>query len=157
MSIDKKTASQPFIWAANPAAVIGTASVDTKLDIHESYGQFSLKFQNAGVKNSKPELPVIDFVKSEDDSKGTKGQVKEKPHMSKSFIFALHGFLMALAFMVLYPAGAIAIRSESHNPFMAHVLCQVLATTLCFVGAGIAIVVITGQGMVCTHLPLHVM
>lgn len=52
----------------------------------------------------------------------------------------LHGFFMMTAFLLLFPAGAVAIRSGSDNSFRYHWVIQVTGLVSVFSGAVIAII-----------------
>ncbi|KAI8626503.1 hypothetical protein F5Y19DRAFT_445819 [Xylariaceae sp. FL1651] len=140
-----------MIWASNTRDKIKTASEDAHLQLHETYGGFVFNMQKAAGVGKRPvEGLNIDFTipnGNTDQSAGHESHphshTDTRPHSNSVIsIVSLHGILMTLAFMVLYPAGAVVIRNGSSRAFKMHVGFQIVASCLCLAGlllAGITI------------------
>lgn len=134
---DELSGLQPFIWATNPQVPVRGPLEEARLAAHQYYGRFTFDMQQAGSQTNTPMPPSIDFAKANDEVKdGSFGDSNTPSSFSE--LFPLHGFLLTLATLVLYPAGAIAIRNGSKKAFQIHIFLQLAATALCFVGSVIA-------------------
>jgi hypothetical protein len=59
---------------------------------------------------------------------------------SRDAIFALHGVILLLAFVVMFPAGFIAMKSRSPEAFKYHWMLQLAASVLTAIGVFIGLV-----------------
>lgn len=63
------------------------------------------------------------------------GHVHAPPNSLRNFMWHLHGLLMILAFLLLYPLGVYLLRSPRPTAFNFHWTLQALGTTTVFIGA----------------------
>jgi hypothetical protein len=128
------SAVQPWIWSYNSVQHMSKLSEDSRLAAHEYWGWFDLDMAEAqGTRNSSI-LPVIDPTIPNQVIEGQYATPKASHGWS-----SLHGVSLAVAMMLLYPCGAVAIRGGPATAFRNHVLFQVPASISCFVGAATAI------------------
>ncbi|KAL6892249.1 hypothetical protein GGI43DRAFT_413516 [Trichoderma evansii] len=145
--ISPETVSQPWIWAWNKQQHMKSFSQDQQLEMHtliDGYGHFYVNMEEAtSHKVSGP--PAFD-VTGEDSNIGTSDRPMEetKTGLWQKLISRplahLHGFFMMTAFLVLFPAGAMAIRSGSDKSFRFHWVIQVAGLVSAFSGAVLAII-----------------
>lgn len=129
-SVASDGSPQPWIWAANVNQVFSETSVDSPMEKHGIYGHFSLDISEARGGDSR--LPHIDFTAANDASNTSgAGSMSQWP----TSLFAVHGALMVLSTMVMYPFGAVMISSG----FKGHVILQGIASLLCVLGMLLAI------------------
>lgn len=131
--------TQPWIWASNSAQVFEQATLDTKIKIHNRYGYFSLQMtgQDQDATSNAAIIPVIDFSLSADQEKqGEKGS--SATAFRPGAWVQVHGSLLVLGIMILFPGGAVAIRTGSKKSFKTHLYLQVAASACCLVGAAVA-------------------
>ncbi|CVK88322.1 uncharacterized protein FPRN_02220 [Fusarium proliferatum] len=129
-SVTSDGSPQPWIWAANVNQVFSETSVDSPMEKHGIYGHFSLDISEARGGDSR--LPHIDFTAANDASNTSgAGSMSQWP----TSLFAVHGALMVLSTMVMYPFGAVMISSG----FKGHVILQGIASLLCVFGMLLAI------------------
>ncbi|KAL7927374.1 hypothetical protein ACQKWADRAFT_276493 [Trichoderma austrokoningii] len=145
--ISAETASQPWIWAWNKQQRMKGFSPDQQLEMHtliDGYGHFYVDMKDA--TSHKATGPPAFAVTGEDSNIGTSDRPMEDTKtglwqrlMSRPLAH-LHGFFMMAAFLVLFPAGAVAIRSGSDKSFRFHWVIQVAGLVSAFSGAVLAII-----------------
>ncbi|KAF5024433.1 hypothetical protein F66182_3519 [Fusarium sp. NRRL 66182] len=132
-SVNSGSTIQPWIWAANINQLFTDPSPDSTMDQHSYYGHFGLDMSAA--KGDDATIPVIDFTTlnaaNVASSSGSGSQ--------SSTLFALHGVLLVLSVMMLYPCGILAIRGSSTKAFKNHVFLQLVASLGCIVGVLLAV------------------
>ncbi|KAJ5538941.1 eukaryotic cytochrome b561 domain-containing protein [Penicillium frequentans] len=138
---DKESGWQPFIWAANTQAPVYSASMDAQLAVHEYYGQFGLDMNRALRQLEPLSPPLIDFSRENRDSTRDSGRIVAAPRS----IFRWHGYILAIASMLLFPAGVICIRSGFEHAFQLHVLFQVSASALGMIGVALGAIGISAS------------
>ncbi|KAM0253850.1 hypothetical protein ACHAQJ_007134 [Trichoderma viride] len=145
--VSPESASQPWIWAWNKQQRMKTFSPDQQLEMHaliDGYGYFYVDMKEATTHNAGT-IPTFD-VTGEDSNIGTSDRpIEEKKtglwqKLLSRPLAHLHGFFMMTAFLLLFPAGAVAIRSGSDNSFKYHWVIQAMAIVFAFSGAVIAII-----------------
>lgn len=145
--ISPETASQPWIWAWNKQQRMRGFSPDQQLEMHtliDGYGHFYVDMEAA--TSHKVSGPPAFAVAGENSNIGTSDRPMEETKaglwqklMSRPLAH-LHGFFMMAAFLVLFPAGAVAIRSGSDKSFRFHWVIQVAGLVSAFSGAVLAII-----------------
>jgi hypothetical protein len=155
-SVSTTTSSQPFIWAWNDRQAFdddGGYTPDAKLHMHShgkrsgGFGKFyvdmSRTLSNSSAGNSDARLPldgegVLLFGTSEAPIgvAGWFASLWENP------VARAHGFVMGLAFVVLFPVGAALIRAGGKPgvPFRRHWVVQAVATGLAWTGVVLGLV-----------------
>ena len=144
-TIDPFSKSQPWIWAQNADQRFSVYSFNTDLESHahdsSGHGIFYMDMDRTVMSGStEPSFPpVLNY-------KGLVGTSKV-PHrpsvilhfMSSGHAWALHGVFMGLAFLVLFPIGVVALRSDSTRSFQLHWILQLAGTLSTILGALIAL------------------
>jgi Cytochrome domain of cellobiose dehydrogenase len=141
-SINPTSASQPWIWAHNPASKI--SSPDETFEMHgrhtdSGFGFFWTDFSSAlSTTRKTPPFPAPD------KSSGLHLAITTPPPIHRlggpsvrNWMFHLHGALASLAFLALYPLGALLLRTSDPRAFNFHWTTQALASVLLCLGAGL--------------------
>lgn len=145
--ISSETGSQPWVWAWNNRQDMKSFAPDEKLEMHtltNGYGNFYVDME-AATSHHADGFPTFN-VTGEDSNIGTSDRpIKEaKTGLWQKLLSRplahLHGFFMMLAFLFLFPAGAVAIRSGSDRSFKLHWVLQVTAMVSALSGAVLAVI-----------------
>ncbi|RFU72941.1 hypothetical protein TARUN_9313 [Trichoderma arundinaceum] len=145
--IAPESASQPWIWAWNKQQDMKSFSPDEQLAMHaliDGYGYFYVDMK-AATSHHADGFPAFN-VTGEDSNVGTSDRpIKEVQTGFWQRIISrplahLHGFFMMTSFLLLFPVGAVAIRSGSNNSFKYHWVIQATATASALSGAVLAII-----------------
>ncbi|KAI0490136.1 hypothetical protein F4859DRAFT_463760 [Xylaria cf. heliscus] len=132
---------------------------DAPLDMHEhhagngGWGKFYVDMErsiteNAGFPSFPPLRPGVLTHGSSDNPIGAEGfltAVRERP------LVHLHGTLMILAFVILFPAGVLAMRTRSTKSFQRHWIIQALATLLQVVGGATGLAMSQDKSLPSSH------
>jgi hypothetical protein len=154
------TSSQPFIWAWNDRQVFdadeGGYTPDAKLHMHShgkrsgGFGKFyvdmwrALSNTSSSAGDHDVKLPLdgegILLLGTSESPIGVSGwfaSLWENP------VARAHGFVMGLAFVVLFPSGAALIRvgGKPGVPFRRHWVVQAVATGLAWTGAVLGLII----------------
>ncbi|KAG5935856.1 hypothetical protein E4U53_000347 [Claviceps sorghi] len=161
------SASQPWIWAWNDQQQFGVFSFDAELDMHRGgsrggsgWGRFytdmgrSLTQPGDYLPSFPPLRPNVVAVGASDTpmAMGIAGITSSasatwrKLFSSTPPVLRAHGILMASSFLLLLPAGVLALRGGSSRAFTHHWMLQGLAATCVFVGAALGVVVVRAHG-----------
>ncbi|KAK0634308.1 hypothetical protein B0T17DRAFT_513005 [Bombardia bombarda] len=150
--ISASTSSQPWIWAWNGRQKFDSYKPNEHLKMHKhhasdgGWGGFYVDMAQAtvddksvtGVASFLPPFKAnIEKIGTSDSPIGAAGflaSLKEKPTTRA------HGFLMGMAFLVLFPLGVVLMRSAKGNPFKRHWVVQLVATGLAWIGAIVGMV-----------------
>jgi hypothetical protein len=130
--------SQPWIWAWNKAQEFDVYTYDAHLQMHAhhagngGWGRFYVNMARAeststylpSVPIIRPDIEALGASESPDlfASGGITGYITSHPALRA------HGLLMALAFLLLFPAGVFAMRSGSSRAFKYHWIIQAAAS-----------------------------
>ncbi|KAF7875135.1 hypothetical protein EAF04_002307 [Stromatinia cepivora] len=102
-------ASSEWIWGHRTGAALLSDSVNTNIGFHDRYGVATLNLQTAaGGKSANPFLTAEPVSTPNQTSFGSSGASTGLSHYKKMLI--AHGVLGSLAFVILFPLGAVAIR-----------------------------------------------
>ncbi|KAK2772830.1 hypothetical protein FQN53_004435 [Emmonsiellopsis sp. PD_33] len=139
--VSASATSQPWIWAWNDNQDIPVYSYDAHLDMHKhhagngGWGNFYVDMaRSISTAKYPPSLPPLRVgvarlgtSDSPQSASGVLNLIKSNP------IPAIHGFLMVVAFYILFPFGVIAMRSGSPKSYKYHWIIQLIASlfTLC--------------------------
>ncbi|OJD09983.1 hypothetical protein AJ78_08821 [Emergomyces pasteurianus Ep9510] len=140
--ISAQASSQPWIWAWNDKQKIGVYSYDAHLDMHKhhagngGWGNFYMDMaRSVSTAKSPPSLPPIRTGVSRlgtSDSPlsagGMVSMIRENPMAS------IHGFVMFIAFFIMFPLGTIGIRSGFSKAFKYHWAIQLAASLFAWSG-----------------------
>ncbi|QYT04075.1 Cytochrome b561 domain-containing protein [Trichoderma simmonsii] len=145
--ISPESVSQPWIWAWNKQQDMKAFAPDQQLEAHsmvDGYGYFYVDMK-AATSHHSDGFPTFN-VTGEDSNIGTSDRpIKEaKTGLWQKLLSRplahLHGFFMMTAFLLLFPVGAVAIRSGSEKSFKYHWVIQASAMVSALCGAIVAIV-----------------
>ncbi|UKZ82117.1 hypothetical protein TrVFT333_009901 [Trichoderma virens FT-333] len=145
--ISPESVSQPWIWAWNKQQDMKTFSPDEQLAIHsvvDGFGYFYVDMK-AATSHHADGFPAFN-VTGEDSNIGTSNRPikEEKTGLWQKLLSRplahLHGFFMMTAFLLLFPVGAVAIRSGSEKSFKYHWIIQATAIVSALSGAFVAVV-----------------
>lgn len=142
---------QSFIWATNTNAPIHGSSPNAHLEVHEYYGHFHLDMKEAQSHAEKPSYPEIDFTRKNSNVSNAHGGDSAK---SWQRLRSWHGYLLTLATTILFPTGAILIRSRLMDAFQLHLLVQASASIICLVGTALGFYGMTRSRWVCDPFPV---
>jgi len=116
------------------------------LAMHDDKGQFSFDLGAHSAKNAlsgwPQNAPAIQFGKKNDNVEDGGASAGAAAGVPRAYVFYLHGVALVSGIMILYPAGALALRFTKLRPFRLHLYFQLGASMSCLVGfaaAGFAI------------------
>ncbi|KAL3458633.1 hypothetical protein BJX64DRAFT_220756 [Aspergillus heterothallicus] len=142
MPISAKTESQPWIWAWNNQQAFDDYSEDVHLKVHpyhatdDGWGRFYVDMARSIDKtDSKPLPPPIRPGFAELGASEIPGGWSWMDS-----IVHVHGWVMAAAFLVVFPVGVIAMRLGSPKAFQFHWILQILGSVLLLVGVAIGLI-----------------
>ncbi|KAI4129389.1 MAG: hypothetical protein LQ347_003796 [Umbilicaria vellea] len=135
--------SQPWMWAWNPSQEFNVYTYDAHLTMHKhhagagGWGNFyvdmPLSINHAPTAPSVPPIrPNIAAVGASDTPNSVRGTLTV---LATSTVWHAHGLVMSVAFLLLFPAGVVALRSGSGMSVKYHWVLQLAA--LLTVGLGI--------------------
>lgn len=144
--VDVKSTDQPCIWALNDDQVFDGFSKDERLDAHDhgmtagATGLFSIDMRPRSMSDEQLDDETGSDDRPQKDSGGNSYFVNQTDAwIARSTLWTLHGLALGLTFLVLYPAGIIAIRTRRGNAFKYHWILQLLATVTLTVGVMIGV------------------
>ena len=150
--------SQPWIWAWNDRQVFDAYLPDARLDMHHhhvgrgGYGAFYVDMVAAAAADASalpPQIrPEAGKVGASDTPLGLSGFIQS---LGERPLPKMHGSLMGAAFLALFPAGVVLMRTAGGNPFRRHWTVQLAATALAWLGAVVAAVMTGGQAPRTAH------
>jgi hypothetical protein len=144
--IDPMSAEQPWIWAWNEDQVFTEFWDEASLAPHgdgarqDGAGTFSVDMRMPPLE-VEPTAQTEDVIEISqlDSSLDTDG--RGYGHLfSKSTMWTFHGVTLGFAFLILFPAGTVAIRRASAGAFRYHWVLQLLGTILMTIGATIGLI-----------------
>ncbi|KAL6793569.1 hypothetical protein GGI42DRAFT_144950 [Trichoderma sp. SZMC 28013] len=151
--ISPESVSQPWIWAWNTKQDMRPFAPDQQLETHSTmvggYGYFYVDMK-AATSHHADGFPAFN-VTGEDSNIGTSARpiMEVKLGLWQTLLSRplahLHGFFMMTAFLLLFPVGAVAIRSGSEKSFKYHWVIQASAMVSALCGAVAAIVMSDGE------------
>ncbi|ERF72626.1 hypothetical protein EPUS_05680 [Endocarpon pusillum Z07020] len=139
-SIDTTSASQPWIWAHNPTSPTPSALKMHSRDENSGYGFFWTDFATAlsNPPSSRPPFPRPDKSSPSHLTTTTPPPIYRLGGPSiRNWLFHIHGALASLSFLVLYPLGALLLRTSDSRAFNFHWTTQAFASVLLCLGAGL--------------------
>ncbi|KAI0153133.1 CBD9-like protein [Xylariaceae sp. FL1272] len=139
-TFDPSRTSQPLIWARGLNQVFESASSDARLQQHDHYSLFWADMTAAGAEpGDATYVPALERTRSNfgtSDSEGSKSgsrdsQFNHNPNFTTSRV---HGLLLALAFMAVFPSGAVLLITGYRDAFRYHVSLQILGSISSLIG-----------------------
>ncbi|KAJ8130250.1 hypothetical protein O1611_g3381 [Lasiodiplodia mahajangana] len=138
-SISARAKSQPWMWAWNPNQIIPVFTYDAHLDMHRHHanagGWGNFYVDMARSVNNFQGPPSFPPIRPGVHTLGT----SETSGLSRNFLIYTHGFVMGVAFLLLYPAGVVALRSGNAKAFKYHWRLQLVASIFTALGFCIAL------------------
>ncbi|KGO69682.1 Cellobiose dehydrogenase, cytochrome [Penicillium italicum] len=149
--ISTTATSMPWIWAWNEDQQFSVFSYDAHLKMHKhhagngGWGRFyvdmSRSINHARILPSVPSInPGVRTLGTSDTPRNLSGALVA--FRSRGLVH-LHGVLMGLAFLVLFPWGVFMIRSQKSHAFQWHSILQLVAS-ICAICGGVLGTVMTG-------------
>ncbi|OAX82934.1 hypothetical protein ACJ72_02722 [Emergomyces africanus] len=146
--ISAQASSQPWIWAWNDKQEIEVYSYDAHLDMHKhhagngGWGKFYMDMaRSVSTAKFPPSLPPIrtgisrlGTSDSPLSASGVVSVIRENPMAS------IHGFVMFVAFFIMFPLGTITMRSGFSKAFKYHRAIQLVASLFAWSGIIIGLV-----------------
>ncbi|EEH10710.1 conserved hypothetical protein [Histoplasma capsulatum G186AR] len=141
--ISAQAPSQPWIWAWNDNQDFQVFSYDAHLRMHKhhakngGWGVFYVDMaRSVSTVESAPSLPPIrtgiSRLGTSDSPTSAGGLVSS---IRENVMQSIHGFVMFIAFFILFPLGTIAMRSGSSKSFKYHWSIQLVAALFAWSGA----------------------
>lgn len=101
--------SSEWIWAHKTGAAVSSDSIDANIEFHDEFGLANLNLQTAtGGESANPFLTAGSVSTPSQTSSGTSDSGTGPSDSARVSIS--HGVLASLAYVILFPSGAIAIR-----------------------------------------------
>ncbi|PTB70969.1 iron reductase domain protein [Trichoderma citrinoviride] len=177
--ISPESASQPWIWAWNRNQDMEAFAADEQLEMHSlvdgNYGYFYVDME-AATSHHADGFPALNLTNKDAANANANIGASDRPMAGDSNnkslwqkllsrpLAHLHGFFMMASFLLLFPLGAVAIRSGSTSAFKHHWAVQATASASALSGAVTAVIMsdrvfasphqIAGVAIVCL-LPLQ--
>ncbi|KAL4808221.1 hypothetical protein BDV18DRAFT_158330 [Aspergillus unguis] len=135
------TKAQPWIWA-----------FDERTEFEEYTEDVYLKAHAHEAKNGGWGRFYVDMARSISNDSSAASAPSIQPGVTEigawsipggwswmDTVVRMHGFLMSAAFLLLYPAGIVAMRSGTSKSFQYHWIIQLIASIFVLVGAAIGL------------------
>ncbi|KFY13068.1 hypothetical protein V492_03505 [Pseudogymnoascus sp. VKM F-4246] len=134
--LQTQSSASPFIgsWKEGPA--FDTTDLSQSLDHHDDHSIYTLNLNNANVGASQN--PFLDGTAAQSPQQGSSGQGSSAGpdiNLGKRLLKA-HGTLMGVAWLIVYPAGAVLMRLRWGGVW-THVFVQALGTSMVIAAFGI--------------------
>jgi hypothetical protein len=134
-TVSDSSHSQPWIWAWNPSQGFDIFTYDAHLSMHAhhagkgGWGNFYVDMpRSLNTWHNQPSFPpIISGVESLGTSSSPEFSMK---WMHRNPLTHAHGIAMCTAFLGLFPAGVLAMRSGSKQSFKHHWVIQAIASLL---------------------------
>ncbi len=133
---------QPWIWAFSESQEFENATIQSEVWFHAYTGLFTLDMTDSMDTNASG-LPVIPLIDPSIPNQNLANKIN-----TYSTMIPVHGSLLALAMMILYPIGVIIIQGMPSKARW-YLVCQTLASISCAIGAASIIYTIFVTGWVC--------
>ncbi|KAE8381146.1 hypothetical protein BDV26DRAFT_255822 [Aspergillus bertholletiae] len=148
--ISATATSLPWIWAWNEDQEISTLSDDAHLNRHRTrrgnggWGEFYVDMSRSLTTAESP--PPVPSIRPGVHTLGSSDKPIHRSRNSKLFSKGtIHGFLMGISFLVIFPLGVLAMRSQSNKSLKYHWIIQLVASLCTGVGAIIGIIMSRGS------------
>ncbi|KAF2018582.1 iron reductase domain protein [Aaosphaeria arxii CBS 175.79] len=125
---DVTSKKQKWIFSNQWEYVMQTNDLKKPLGLHSDYGIFELDMTVSHYADKTPVAP--DLVENGRKLIGAEANTSWKP----SQLFAIHGLLLAFAFVVVMPLGVAGIRSGHPKAFKIHWVIQLSSVALAVLG-----------------------
>lgn len=136
-SLDLSSSSQEWMFAFGPDDKLHSTSMSAPLIRHETYGNFQMDMTQAttGGSGTVPSTNGAGGKYVSANTSAADGTTSDGDYAS-----IVHGVVMCVAYILLYPLGALLLRLAKRMPVRLHWICQSIASLLVLVGFGLAVV-----------------
>ena len=142
--INVDSTNQAMIWAAGPAGILNSDDANAQISKHEGYNFFKLDLKAATGAGGVP------IVNSTTDAVVGGGPDDDDDHFRRGAT-GFHGFLMAAAFLIVFPGGYLLLRV--FEKVWLHWGVQSLALLMIVLGMGVGIAISKKDNIVSNVLP----
>ena len=148
--MDLKSSSTTWIWAYKSGSPLDSDSKSESLDQHDFMASF--QFDLAGATGGNSLNPFAAQPKPVLSDKGGSSDIENEIKLANR-IRKAHGAIMSLAFVIVYPLGAILIRLFSFSGLIwVHAATQIFAYMMAVTGLGLGVyIALKPERQVCTH------
>ncbi len=128
--LDLQSTAQPFIFAVGPTGSLDSDSMTAPMQRHSMYGRFSVNMKDAVTKQS------VSVPQPNAGNTYTTAGSTQADDVKSDFDYApaIHGVVMCLAFIILFPLGILLLRVLESVRW--HWICQSLALILVVLSSG---------------------
>lgn len=128
-SMDFTASKGPWIYAAKNGEPLNSDDLDEEIMFHDIYSPFTWDFSAA--KGGNAVNPFLTTAPSNGTTTTTSSGGTVAPPSNITQIMIAHGVLASLAFVILWPVGAMIVRLATFSSFVKiHVAIQLLAWTI---------------------------
>lgn len=156
-TVNPNSSKQAWIWAVGPHSSIQPSSSDNdkrrrdggagEIDQHSSYGKDNLVGVFASILRTKIMAGIFfaDMTKATQASStpliltGTSNIAVKPQGESYKALVVLHALLLGIAFVIVFPLGAIGLRTLWKLSFTIHWILQLLASGASIIGLAVAV------------------
>lgn len=139
-----QSSASPFIGSWKEGTAFDTTDLSHTLDQHDDHSSYKLNLKDASVGASSN--PFLGGTATQSVGQGSQS-AGEGASLRNKFLKA-HGSLMGVAWLVVYPAGAVLMRLRWGGVW-THILVQVLGTSMVIAGFGVGYTFARSNGLVC--------
>lgn len=147
-SMDPKDSSSSWIWSMKNGAPLDSSETDELIGYHNARGVFTLDLnEGTGRDSDNPFLEFDSNDLSDSGSAVSSGNVTKR---------SVHGIIMAITFVVLFPTFALTLHIVPYNKTVSHIHAplQLIALCLAIVGFGLGISLAIDVGRVSAYHPI---
>lgn len=151
-SMDLKSSSTTWIWAYKNGSPLNSDSQSARLAQHDAMASFQFDLADATGGNSLNPFAAeggasAPISSGNGGSSDIENEIKLAGRVRKA-----HGIIMSLAFVIVYPLGAIIIRLLSFSGLVwVHAATQIFSYLLALTGLGLGVyIALKPQRQVCT-------
>ena len=146
-TIDASAKTQPWIWANNPNQGFEAEADDALLKMHvrdeTGFGFFFVDMEmSVTTSSSTPSFPEVRPKKGSIGAATESSDVATAVGGTQGFrrrAWQVHGFLLTIAFLALYPLGVVLLRRQGKQAFRLHWIVQLCATLFVTLGVIVGI------------------
>lgn len=135
-SLDLSSTTQKWMFALGPDHALHSDSMSAPLLRHETYGNFDMDMTKATSTGSGA---VPQPNGSNDPYVRTNASTAEDVTSDSDKAGIVHGVVMCVAYILLYPLGALLLRFVKRAPVRIHWICQSVASVLVVIGFGLGV------------------
>lgn len=149
--MDLKSSSTTWIWAYRDGSPLSSDSQSERLDQHDAMASFQFDLAGATGGNSLNPFAAQAGTGAPSFSGGGSSDIENEIKLAGR-VKKAHGAILSLAFVIVYPLGAILIRLFSFSGLVwVHAATQIFAYMLALTGLGLGVyIALKPEREVCT-------